>query len=306
MRSAGVFCALVCAAQAATFEKDVRPLLTRYCYTCHGNGAKSGGVALDAYKTTDAVDKDLLTWQTVLERVRAREMPPDTAKMQPSDAERDAIGSWIETELGRHAAARPTLIRRLNRAEYNNTIRDLVGVDFHPADDFPADNSGYGFDNIGEVLSMPPVLMEKYLSAANTILDKAIATEPVPGKTRRFKANLMEVGFNADGDRGDGWMPLTALEEDELAISMPVAAGDYVIRRRKRMRISANRAAPVARQAARRVHRARDIDRNAGWNGHQRVADHRDGAGPRNLRGPHRRARRQASVRGIEPPDSRR
>ena len=122
------------------------------------------------------------------------------------------------------------LIRRLNRAEYNNTIRDLVGVDFHPADDFPADNSGYGFDNIGEVLSMPPVLMEKYLSAANTILDKAIATEPVPGKTRRFKANLMEVGFNADGDRGDGWMPLTALEEDELAISMPVAAGDYVIR----------------------------------------------------------------------------
>ena len=230
MRSAGVFCALVCAAQAATFEKDVRPLLTRYCYTCHGNGAKSGGVALDAYKTTDAVDKDLLTWQTVLERVRAREMPPDTAKMQPSDAERDAIGSWIETELGRHAAARPTLIRRLNRAEYNNTIRDLVGVDFHPADDFPADNSGYGFDNIGEVLSMPPVLMEKYLMAANTILDKAIATEPVPGKTRRFKANLMEVGFNADGDRGDGWMPLTALEEDELAISMPVAAGDYVIR----------------------------------------------------------------------------
>lgn len=209
-------------AQSASFEKDVSPLLCKYCYTCHGNGAKSGGVALDS--------SEAIAWDTVLSRVRAHEMPPLTVKLQPSDAEREAIGNWIETERGRHAAARPALIRRLNRAEYNNTIRDLVGVDFHPADDFPADNSGYGFDNIGEVLALPPVLMEKYLAAANTILDKAIATEPIPSRVRRLKANLMEMGFNADGDRGDGWMPLTALEEDCLAVSMPVAGGDYIIR----------------------------------------------------------------------------
>jgi hypothetical protein len=217
-------------AQPATFEKDVSPLLRKYCYTCHGNGAKSGGVALDSYKSADAVDKDPLTWDTVLTRVRAHEMPPQTVKLQPSDAERQAIGKWIETELARHTMARPALIRRLNRAEYNNTIRDLVGVDFHPADDFPADNSGFGFDNIGEVLALPPVLMEKYLAAANTVLDKAIATEAIPSRVRRSKANLMEMGFNADGDRGDGWMPLTALEEDCLAVSMPVAGGDYIIR----------------------------------------------------------------------------
>ena len=217
-------------AQSATFEKDVSPLLRKYCYTCHGNGAKSGGVALDSYKSADAVDKDPLTWDTVLTRVRAHEMPPQTVKLQPSDAERQAIGKWIETELARHTMTRPALIRRLNRAEYNNTIRDLVGVDFHPADDFPADNSGFGFDNIGEVLALPPVLMEKYLAAANTVLDKAIATEAIPSRVRRSKANLMEMGFNADGDRGDGWMPLTALEEDCLAVSMPVAGGDYIIR----------------------------------------------------------------------------
>ena len=69
-------------------------------------------------------------------------------------------------------------IRRLNRAEYNNTIRDLIGVDFHPADDFPSDDVGYGFDNIGDVLSMPPILMEKYLAAAETISEEAIVVGP--------------------------------------------------------------------------------------------------------------------------------
>src|SRR5712675_3547257 len=75
-------------------------------------------------------------------------------------------------------------IRRLNRTEYNNTIRDLVGVDFKPAEDFPADDVGYGFDNIGDVLSVSPLLLEKYLSAAEAILDRAIviADPPKPKK----------------------------------------------------------------------------------------------------------------------------
>src|SRR5436309_1484037 len=65
-------------------------------------------------------------------------------------------------------------LRRLNRAEYNNTVRDLCGIDFTPADDFPSDDVGYGFDNIGDVLSMQPILMEKYMAAADRILDAAI------------------------------------------------------------------------------------------------------------------------------------
>ncbi len=76
-------------------------------------------------------------------------------------------------------------IRRLNRTEYNNTIRDLVGVDFKPADDFPADDVGYGFDNIGDVLSVSPLLLEKYLSAAEAILDQAIVIADPPKPTKQ-------------------------------------------------------------------------------------------------------------------------
>ena len=204
-----------------------QPLLKKYCYGCHGNGAKAGGVALDG-------ELDKSTWETVIHHVSTHEMPPENVKLQPTAAERDSITDWIAGQIYKYDPKHPdpgrVTMRRLNRAEYNNTIRDLIGIDFHPADDFPADNSGYGFDDIGDVLSLPPILMEKYLAAANTILNKAIATEAVPSRTVRYKANLMEVGFNADGDRGDGWMPLTALEEDELAMRVPFAGGDYTIR----------------------------------------------------------------------------
>ena len=71
-------------------------------------------------------------------------------------------------------------LRRLNRVEYNNTIRDLLGVDIQPADDFPADDIGYGFDNIGDVLAVSPLLFEKYLTAAERVVDKAFADELVP------------------------------------------------------------------------------------------------------------------------------
>ena len=212
---------------AAVSAFGQQPLLKKYCYGCHGNGAKAGGVALDG-----EIDKS--TWETVIHHVSTHEMPPENVKLQPTAAERDSITDWIAGQIYKYDPKHPdpgrVTMRRLNRSEYNNTIRDLIGIDFHPADDFPADNSGYGFDDIGDVLSLPPLLMEKYLAAANTILNKAIATEAVPSKTVRYKANLMEVGFNADGDRGDGWMPLTALEEDELAMRVPFAGGDYTIR----------------------------------------------------------------------------
>ena len=90
---------------------------------------------------------------------------------------------WIKSALKPEDCAKifdpgRVTIRRLNRSEYNNTIRDLIGIDFHPADDFPSDDVGYGFDNIGDVLSMPPILMEKYLAAAETISEEAIIVEP--------------------------------------------------------------------------------------------------------------------------------
>src|SRR3989454_7308137 len=103
-------------------------------------------------------------------------MPPEN-KPQPTPAERDLITRWVGSFFFpcdcKHPDPGRVTLRRLNRAEYNNTIRALVGVEFQPADDFPADDSGYGFDNNGDVLSLSPVLMEKYLAAAERILQAA-------------------------------------------------------------------------------------------------------------------------------------
>src|SRR5207249_614593 len=112
-------------------------------------------------------------------------MPPKKKMLQPTKEEREFVVAWISNSLTRLDCTSPkdpgrVTIRRLNRAEYNNTIRDLVGVDFKPADDFPADDVGYGFDNIGDVLSVSPLLLEKYLSAAEAILDEAIVIADPP------------------------------------------------------------------------------------------------------------------------------
>jgi hypothetical protein len=221
-------------AKTALFLKNAHPILEKYCFKCHGNGESKGDVTLDKFNTAADVLKDRQLWETVLHHVTTQEMPPSDAKLFPDTAEREQLGDWIESTLYNYDPSKPdpgrVTIHRLNRSEYNNTIRDLVGVNFQPADDFPADNSGYGFDNVSDVLSLSPTLMQNYLAAANKILDEAIATDTIPSETKHFQANLMEFGFNADGDSGDGWMPLSSLEEDEVAMTIPVNGGEYTVR----------------------------------------------------------------------------
>ncbi|HVY71776.1 MAG TPA: DUF1587 domain-containing protein, partial [Verrucomicrobiae bacterium] len=155
------------------FEKDVQPLLAKYCYNCHGNGKKKGDLVLDTYLDSGTALGARPVWEKVTTQLRSREMPPE-GKPQPTDAERDQLYRWVELDVLKCDCDHPdpgrVTIRRLNRTEYNNTIRDLVGVNFQPAEDFPADDVGYGFDNIGDVLSLPPILLEKYLAAADKIL----------------------------------------------------------------------------------------------------------------------------------------
>ncbi len=221
------------AAADKAFKSGLTPLFQKYCYDCHGNGKKKGDLALDSYKSTADVLADAKEWKTLHEYVQSYQMPPEN-KPQPSQAERDRITGWIDRELFKldpdHPDPGRVTIHRLNRAEYDNTIRDLAGVDFHPADDFPPDDSGYGFDNISDVLSLPPMLMEKYLAAADRILDQAVPTEPVKSEVHHVPATLAEIGFNAKGDRGDGWVHLISLEEDDVAVELPVVAGDYLVR----------------------------------------------------------------------------
>ena len=181
------------------FESDVQPLLARYCYDCHGE-KKKGGLDMRLYRNAATAKQDPAVFEKVRQHLVAHEMPPE-GKPQPTPAERDVISHWIESEVLAGDPSRPdpgrVTIRRLNRAEYSNTIRDLVGVEFRAGDDFPADDVGYGFDNIGDVLSLSPVLFEKYLTAAEKILDAAI----IIGPSTNGPANRICLVQPADGNQ---------------------------------------------------------------------------------------------------------
>ena len=171
------------------FNTQVRPLFEQYCYHCHSGANAEGGLALDAYQDGAKLIEDPARWRTIAERLRDGDMPPD-GEAQPDAAQLESLVAWIErqvaaAERGRVRDPGRVTMRRLNRVEYNNTIRDLIGLDFHPADDFPADDVGYGFDNNGDVLSLPPLLMEKYLAAAQKIADAAIVGPPEPSAVGR-------------------------------------------------------------------------------------------------------------------------
>src|SRR5206468_3923607 len=215
-----------------SFEKQVRPLFEKYCYACHGNGKKKGDLALDLYKSpVDAID-DPRTWEKILQNVEGHVMPPEK-KPQPSPAEAQLILSWIQTQVFKCDCHHPdpgrVTLHRLNRAEYNNTIRDLVGVNYQPAEDFPADDSGYGFDNIGDVLYLPPVLMEKYLAAAEKILAAAIVTDdPAKARIRRFEADNLE--GSAPGEAVESGGRRLSREGDIFVNFNFPQDGEYVLR----------------------------------------------------------------------------
>ena len=166
------------------FVRDIQPLLKRYCYGCHGNKRAKAELNLESFGTTPNFFKDGRTWEKVHHMLYQREMPPEK-KLQPTEDERILLTEFINSQLAKFDCSNPAVpvnpghvtLRRLNRSEYNNTIRDLFGVDYRPAADFPNDEVGYGFDNIGDVLSLSPILMEKYFRAAEEISAKAIRTD---------------------------------------------------------------------------------------------------------------------------------
>jgi hypothetical protein len=172
------FTAGAAAASPPTFATEIRPLLEKYCWDCHGDGMDKGGLSLDAYETEADLVKARKKWEGILFNLDNWLMPP-VDEVQPTPEERKRLVRWIDDTVFPVDPANPdpgrVTIRRLNKTEYNNTIRDLLGVGLRPADAFPDDDSGYGFDNIGDVLAMPPVLVERYLGAADAVLDAAVA-----------------------------------------------------------------------------------------------------------------------------------
>ncbi len=159
------------------FNDTIKPLFAEHCSSCHSGDSADAGFNIEQFKQIDEILADHKRWKRLEHRVESREMPP--ADESPlSEDNFNAITRWLDETLNVAdcMAINPgrVTLRRLNRTEYRNTIRDLLGVDYVPADDFPGDDVGYGFDNIADVLSLPPTLMEKYLQAAEEITEQAI------------------------------------------------------------------------------------------------------------------------------------
>lgn len=162
------------------FDHTVKPFLKTYCLNCHGKSKQEAKLDLSPFTSLTTVQADLRHWELVLMRFKAVEMPPTDAPKRPSRRQREAIVKWIQ-DLRRYEANKnagdpgPVLARRLNKTEYDYTIRDLTGVDIRPMRELPVDPANVaGFANSGESLNMSPALFNKYLAAARHVTDHLV------------------------------------------------------------------------------------------------------------------------------------
>lgn len=167
----------------ATFRRRVLPILDQYCNDCHTAGSAEGGIVLDGFRDPTSAGLGGKTWLRVLDAVESGVMPPSDSD-RPSLEQRQRLLDWIQNDFfvsqSMHVSKSSAgVIRRLNRQEYNNTLRDLIGLELNLAASFPPDDIGFGFDNIGSALKTSPIHIERYLDAAELALQKAIAVPDV-------------------------------------------------------------------------------------------------------------------------------
>ena len=168
--------------EAGESSAPQRALLERYCFTCHNERLRTAGLVLSEMDP-ERVGRDAERWERVVRKLRARAMPP-AGRPRPDAAAYAALTSWLEAELDRAAPAlapapRPFAVHRLNRVEYGNAVRDLLGVEVDTELLLPPDDDDEGFDNIADVLSVSPTLMERYLFAARRISQLAVGDPAV-------------------------------------------------------------------------------------------------------------------------------
>jgi len=245
----------VCTLRAQyVFERDVQPLLQKYCLACHSAAKHTGDINLEQFLGSANVPRHPGVWQKVAEQLNLGEMPPK-AMPQPTAAERLRLIEWTRATLKQAARARagdpgPVVLRRLNNAEYTYTIRDLTRVpDLDPVKEFPADGAaGEGFTNVGNALAMSPALLKKYLDAAKDVARHAVLlpnglrfsssisrndwTNETLAEIRAFYARFTEAGgaetvkqqgIDLDKNRG-GVLPLRKY----LTASLRIRAGQSV------------------------------------------------------------------------------
>ena len=166
----------------ANFAKDGIQFVEKYCYGCHSGDQPEAGLSLDTYKDNQSIFQNFDVWERVVDMVSIQQMPPpgnDQPKIEETESFIQHIQSvFDDAVINSKPDPGKITVRRLNRVEYTNSVRDLLGVDFDPTENFPVDDVGHGFDNIGDVLSMSPLLMERYLQAAEAIVTRVILVNP--------------------------------------------------------------------------------------------------------------------------------
>lgn len=182
--------------EAPDFVAIGRPFLEKHCIGCHGSEEPKAELSLNRFQDSMSLVRERKLWENVLKMTASGEMPPEDHP-RPTPAESEAFIEHVHAlfdHADRNAKPDPgrVTMRRLNRVEYRNTIRDLIGIDFDPTEDFPSDDIGHGFDNIGDVLTLSPVLMERYLAAAERIVERAIMPELPPTLKRHISARHTE------------------------------------------------------------------------------------------------------------------
>ncbi|HWU56362.1 MAG TPA: DUF1592 domain-containing protein [Rhizomicrobium sp.] len=174
----------------------------QYCVACHNARAKTGGLVLEGM-AADPVSDHAGIWEKVIKRLGAGEMPPHTVTRRPDPALAQTMVAGLIHDLDAAAKASPyagrTVIRRLNRSEYANAVRDLLHLDFPYTDELPQDTVAAGFDNIGDALSMSPLLLETYLKVARRVSDLALGEGDTSVVTERFPVTKSQAVWQGEG-----------------------------------------------------------------------------------------------------------
>ncbi len=178
------------------FEADVKPIFSEHCFGCHADGANEGSMSFDDLFAIKKRDEANERWFRVLKQLQAGTMPP-ADEPQPTAAKLETMKAWIKYGAFGLDPDDPdpghVTMRRLNQVEYRNTIRDLLGVDYDTEGNFPADDTGHGFDNIGDVLSLSPLMLEKYVNAAKEVVTSVVPVVPGVVRTRSLAGDQFQL-----------------------------------------------------------------------------------------------------------------
>ncbi|HEV3022982.1 MAG TPA: DUF1592 domain-containing protein, partial [Pirellulales bacterium] len=230
--------------RAASFRSDVEPILADFCYECHGAGTATASVSFDEFKS----DAELLgareVWWKAFKQLRSGLMPPRNHERPSADQTRRIL-DWIKSAVFEIDPRDPNpgqvTIRRLNRTEYRNTVRDLLGVEFDAHAEFPPDEGAHGFDNLGDAQTMSPLLLEKYIAAAKSIVAQAVPTvagvapeRTIEGASFRAAvqeadtAGMEEANRRGAGTQGQGDLTLSFYQPASVVGHVTAEqAGDY-------------------------------------------------------------------------------